>query len=574
MTSLASGNQVKSPFSSNRVRSRSGNDAGSISSNYSLNAAEESEVGDMVGDLPTENTPLLYGSISSVTSKTDPNTRKRSQSRIGSFLGSVSAAISSSVRQLEKSVGFLQGFMLIVGILIGSGIFISPSLVLHSVNDVGVSFVIWVGCGLIALGGALCYCELGCAIKKAGGNYAYINEAYGSLPGFLCAWTVAFIVDPAGVAAITLTFGTYLMKPFAEWTGDNQWYPKILAAVCILIIAFINCWSVTMATRAQTLFTVCQMVAVLFVVILGVWQLSLGHTSSFENMFNMTAYLGNRSSFGMQDIGPLGAALYNGLWSYDGWALVSNVSEEMKDLNRDLFLSIITGIPFVIMCYLLINVAFLAALTPKQVGDSPAIAITFVEKILGKKVAYIMPPLVALSCYGAANGTIFACGRLSLAAGREGHLPEVLAMIHRTRHTPIPAVVLTAIISLAMLLPDASGLETLISFFNTSCWFIYGLSIFAVVVLRVKQPDIHRPYKVWLITPILMTLISIVLVIIPFFDEQWYNPLIAIGMIALGIPVWFLFVYLEPKHPQGFKNVRTRVTKGIQKSLNLAPCRY
>jgi len=182
-----------------------------------------------------------------------------------------------------------------------------------------------------------------------------------------------------------------------------------------------------------------------------------------------------------------------------------------------------------------------------------------------------MPILVALSCYGAANGTVFACGRLSLAAGREGHLPEVLGMIHKKRRTPIPAVILTSIIALGMLVPDASGLETLISFFNFSCWIIYGLSLFAVVVLRIRQPNLHRPYKVWLITPIVMTLISIFLVVVPFFQDP-INPLIASTMIAFGLPFYFLFVYLEPKHPKGLISARRAVKKKIQRFFNLSPC--
>ena len=243
----------------------------------------------------------------------------------------------------------------------------------------------------------------------------------------------------------------------------------------------------------------------------------------------------------------------------------------MSNLERNLFLSIITAIPFVICCYMLVNLSFLSALSVQQISDSPAVAITFVTNTLGSKAAFIMPILVALSCYGAANGTVFACGRLSLAAGRQGHLPEVLSMIHRKRHTPIPAVIMTTILSLAMLIPDASGLETLISFFNFSCWFIYGLSLFAVVVLRYRQPELHRPYKVWLITPILMTLVSLFLVVVPFLDNP-VNPLIASGMILLGVPFYFFFVYLEPKHPTAFVTFRKSFKRKTQKALNLAPC--
>lgn len=259
------------------------------------------------------------------------------------------------------------------------------------------------------------------------------------------------------------------------------------------------------------------------------------------------------------------------MWAYDGWALVSNITEEMTDLNRNLFLSIITGIPFVICCYILVNISFLSVLTVEQIAQSPAVAVTFIQNALGDKVAYIMPILVALSCYGAANGSLYACGRLSLAAGREGHLPDVLSMIHKKRHTPIPAVLLTASISMMMLLPDASQLETLISIFNFACWTIYGLSLFAVIVLRITRPDMERPYRVWILTPILMTIISIVFVIIPFFTDP-VNPIISASMILLGVPFYFVFVYMEPKHPNSVVSLRKSIRRKIQDCLNLAPC--
>ena len=224
------------------------------------------------------------------------------RTRVGSFFGSVTHTISTSVRKLKKSVGFLQTFTLIVGILIGSGVFISPALVMQNTHDAGVSLVLWFVCGLIALGGSLCYVELGCAIKRAGGNYAYIQEAYGDLPAFLCSWTIAFIVDPAGVAAICLTLGTYVMKPFEDYIAENSvWYPKIIAAIVILMVAFVNCWSVRAATRAQTLFTFAQISSVFFVVSIGIWQLSKNGTSHItKGMFNMTDH------WTFKNVGPLG----------------------------------------------------------------------------------------------------------------------------------------------------------------------------------------------------------------------------------------------------------------------------
>jgi len=130
---------------------------------------------------------------------------------------------------------------------------------------------------------------------------------------------------------------------------------------------------------------------------------------------------------------------------------------------------------------------------------------------------------------------------------------------------------MTAIISLCMLIPPGSGLETLISFFNFACWLIYGVSINALVVLRYTRPDLPRPYRVWLTTPITMTLMCLILVTLPFFDKP-VNSAIALGMILLGIPFYFALVYFEPRHPAWFVGFRQKITKSMRKGMNLAPC--
>ena len=515
--------------------------------------------------LATENAPLLSKVKGHKRSRTYSWNQSLTYAR--SIINSVSLAFSTSIRKLQKSMGFAQGFFLIVGILIGSGIFLSPSLVVKETGDMGIALVIWLACGIIALLGSLCFVELGCAIEKAGGNYAYIFEAYGPIPAFLCSWTTAFVIDPAGLAAVTLTFGTYLVKPFVH-EEEYTWLPKVLAASCIFLVAFVNCWSVKVATRAQAIFTLAQILAVLFIVVLGTWQMAIGKTDNFKTMFN-----GTTAHFNLYQLGHLGTALYNGLWAYDGWALVSNVTEEMHNLERNLFLSIITGIPFVIVCYLAVNCSLMTVLNTKQLGSSETVAITFVQKILGKKVAYIMPIFVALSCYGAANGTVFACGRLTLAASREGHMPDVLSMIHRKRLTPIPAVILTSVIAGCMLAPDGSSLESLVGFFNFTCWTMYGLSIFAVIVLRIRKPHLVRPYKVWIITPIVMTLVSLLLVAFPFINKP-VESAIALAAVLSGLPVYFIFVYKEASHPQCFKNLREATTKFLKRRMNLSPCQF
>ena len=519
--------------------------------------------------MDTEHTPLLRPKPDKkfVAAKLmASNHSTRSRIRTKSLSSSVSTFFSTSFKKLQKSLGFAHGFLFICGALIGSGIFLSPSLVVRTTDDVGVTLVIWFVCGIIALLGGLCYCELGCAISSAGGTYTYILEAYGPVPAFLCSWTAVFITQPAALATVTLTFGTYLSKPFVE-EGQFPWLPKVLAFSLISIVTLANCWSVKAATRAGAIFTVATISVAMFIIVLGIWQVAKGKTDTFITMFN-----GTTTEFTPYRIGQLGMALYSGLWAYDGWAMISNVTEEMHNLERNLFLSVVTAIPFVIICYLAINCSLMTVLSKDDIASSITAPITFVQKVIGKKAGYIMPVLVALSCYGAANGNVFSCSRLALSASREGHMPNILSMVHRKRLTPMPAIFVTAVLSVIMLVPDSSRLETLVQFFNFACWTNYGLAIFAVVVLRIRKPDLVRPYKVWIITPIIMTLVSLSLVIIPFINKP-VESAIALCIILAGLPAYILFVYKESSLPRCFRNFREDMTKFLKSWMNLVPCR-
>ena len=522
--------------------------------------------------MDTEQTPLLPAKpdkkfvaaklITSNHSKYGAGT----MSLTGSLHSSLSTFWSTSFKKLQKSVGFAHGFLFISGALIGSGIFLSPSLVVRTTDDVGVTLIIWFVCGVIAFLGSLCYCELGCAIRSAGGSYAYILKAYGPVVAFLCSWSTVFVTQPAALATVALTFGTYLEKPFVE-EGQFPWLPKILAVSLILMVTFANSWSVKAATRAGAIFTMATILVVLFIIVLGIWQVAKGETDNFKTMFNVTT-----TGFTPYRIGQLGMAFYSGLWAYDGWVMISNVTEEMHNLERNLFLSIVTAIPFVIICYLAINCSLMTVLSKKELASSITAPITFVQRILGKKAAYIMPVFVALSCYGAANGNVFSCSRLTLAASREGHMPDVLSMVHRKRLTPIPAILITAILAGVMLVPDGTSLETLVQFFNFTCWINYGLAIFAVIMLRIRKPDLARPYKVWIITPLIMTLVSLSLVVIPFINKPVESS-IALGIVLSGLPAYVLFVHKESSHPWFFRKFRESITKLLKCRMNLAPCR-
>lgn len=456
------------------------------------------------------------------------------------------------------------GFSLISSVIIGSGIFISPSLVLREVHDVGVSLSIWLVSGMLALFGALSYVELATTIRKAGGSYTYVLYIYGPAPAFLISWTQSLLIDPTCISAITLSLGSYVAKPFANLIIVQPWHAKVIAACCILIMFLTNCTTTKAVTNLQTFINCAQISTIAFIIVVGVWQLSVGHTHHFKNAFGSGEFSPGR-------LGSYGTAFFGALWAYNGWNTIGNITEDMIDLEKTVFRTIISAVPFVICSYFVVNVAFLTVLPPDVIANSSTVAVDFVENVFGKDVAYFIPILVAVSCYGSANGNLFAASRVPMSAGREGHMPSLLGTIHRKRHTPIPALMLTTIIALFLLLPEGSNLESLINLASVSCMFVYGITILGVIVLRVKQPELYRPCKVWIILPGIMVVVFAALVVFAFFQRPG-NSALAAGIILLGLPVYFVLVR-PGKHLPGWlsRGVR-KLTDVVKEKMNLVPC--
>lgn len=477
------------------------------------------------------------------------------------------AGADGGTNQLKRTMGYRQGFALMVGLILGSGIFLSPGLVANETNSTGMMMIIWVTAGALGMMGALCYCELASIFKLAGSNYVNVLKIYGKVPAFLCAWTTCVVIDPASIAAIGLTIGVYLVKPFYRTDEAGEPTAKIIAFIVICIAYTVNCISVKFSSRVQSVFAVAQVSSVMFVIALGIWQLAEGHTENFQDAFNTTGASENSSS-----VIHVGIALFGALWSYDGWSQMSNAIEEMENMERNLLLTIMTAFPFVIVCYTLVNISLLTLLNRAKMAASKAVGVEFVELALGHKAAYAMMIIVGLSAYGTLNGTLFACPRLTLAAAREGHMPTFLSYINKKTLSPIPATTLTWLIALLMLIPSQSSLNKLILLFSQAQWILYSASILGVVILRIRQPNLVRPFKVFILLPIVMFIISATLVVIPFFRDPFFS-LGLFGFIACGLPIYFIFVHCYDSLPNGFIHFMDMIAEKLQKYCGMVPCR-
>ncbi|XP_039288487.1 b(0,+)-type amino acid transporter 1-like isoform X2 [Nilaparvata lugens] len=462
-------------------------------------------------------------------------------------------ATQDDALHLQRRVGLFSGVALIVGTMIGSGIFVSPSGLLIRTRSVGMSFLIWIACGVLSLLGALAYAELGTMNTSCGAEYAYFMDAFGSLPAFLFSWVSTLVLKPSQLAIICLSFAKYVVEAFVTECEPPETVVKMVAILSIMVILFINCYSVNLATGVQNAFTAAKLVAILIVICGGGYKLFQGNTQNFENMFS-----GETAS-----IGSIATAFYTGLWAYDGWNNLNYVTEEIKKPSKNLPRSIMIAIPLVTLCYVLINISYLSVMSAAEMEESEAVAVTFGNRILGA-LAWLMPLSVTISTFGSANGTLFAAGRLCFAASREGHLMNILSYVHIRRLTPAPGLIFHSIIAAAMIL--SGNIESLIDFFSFTAWIFYGGAMLALIVMRYTRPNFPRPYKVPFIIPVVVLVISIYLIIAPIIDSPQVEYLYAALFILAG-----LIVYVPIVHYRFNTSIMDRFTVFCQLLLEVAP---
>eukprot|EP00057_Strongylocentrotus_purpuratus_P026454 XP_011680928.1 PREDICTED: Y+L amino acid transporter 2 [Strongylocentrotus purpuratus] len=390
---------------------------------------------------------------------------------------------------LKPKISLLNGVTIIVGIIIGSGIFISPQIVLKLSGSPGMSLIVWTACGVFSMIGALCYGELGTMITMSGGDYAYILVAFGPLPAFLLLWVTLVIIRPTAQAVVAMTFGQYILQPFYSQECPPPQIPvKILAAGCITFLTFVNSYSVKWATRVQDFFTAAKVLALIVIIITGLVQLCMGKTQNLENAFEGST----------TDVGQLALAMYAGLFAYGGWNYLNYVTEELKNPFVNLPRAILISVPTVIFIYVAANVSYFIAMSPAELLATDAVAVTFGQKLLGV-MGWIMPVAVALSTFGGVNGLLLTGSRIYFVGARIGHLPESIAMISINRKTPLPSLMFTCILSLLYLF--AQNIGQLINYFSFVTWLATGTSIAGQLYLRWKEPDMARPVKVFILLP-------------------------------------------------------------------------
>ncbi|XP_069114453.1 b(0,+)-type amino acid transporter 1-like [Argopecten irradians] len=272
---------------------------------------------------------------------------------------------------LKKNMGLISGTALIVGTMIGSGIFVSPRGVLEGSGSIGMSLVVWTTCGLLSLFGALTYAELGTVIQESGGEHAYLKRTFlpmgwlGRLPVFMFDWLGVFVLRPSMFAIMALSLGTYATQP---WYGHCQAPEHVIKIVTIMSMALagiINAMSVNAALMVQNTLTATKLLAATIIIVGGIIKIAQGSTE----------YLGEGFEDTKEDLSLLAVSFYNGLWAYDGWNNLNLATAELKNPSVNLPRSIMIGIPLTTMVYILVNIGFFSVMSKEEVLQVDAVAV-------------------------------------------------------------------------------------------------------------------------------------------------------------------------------------------------------
>ena len=431
---------------------------------------------------------------------------------------------------------------IIMGTVIGSGIFLVPTDMVKAVGSPGTVFAVWVFGGVLSLFGALTYAELSAALPEAGGEYAYLTAAYGPLFGFLYAWTQTWVAKSASIAALATAFYRYLADflpglqaplyivalPIGPGGGPLEIrYGQMLAIGVILLLSAVNYRGVKIGGRVQVGVTALKVLLIGGVIAVGV--------------FSRQAHLANLQTSTEPMPGGIAGffvALVAALWAYDGWNNAGMLGSEVENPQRTFPLALIGGVTAIIGVYLLTNLAYFSVLSAGEVASSDRVAADMLGRIAGPHGAAAVSIAAMISIFAALNGSILSGSRVPYAMARDGYFFRHIGRVHPDFRTPSASIVLLGIwSSLLVLSGHYNDLYNMVIF---PSWILYGMTAAAVIVLRRKNPGLVRPYRTWGYPWVPLAFVGVTLLLL--YQTLVSSPRasgIGLAVIALGVPFFF-----------------------------------
>ncbi len=441
-------------------------------------------------------------------------------------------------RGLARDLTVSHAAAIVVGTIIGTGIFLVPTEMMRHLGSARMVYLAWIAGGALSFLGALTYAERGAMKPQAGGEYIYLRDGYGPLMGFVYAWSTFLIAKPGSIATIATGMARILGRvpgleklpsPAIHWPIGITW-AQLVAVALVIFISFINYIGVKRAGEFQLFFTLLKVGLVLAVI--GVAFTYSG--GAFANY--STTHPG--ATGGM--VGFM-LALLAALWAYDGWNNLNMVAGEIRRPERSIPIALIAGVGLVAALYMLMNAAVQYVMPASAIAGTGSPAADAIRIALGATAATIFTGVMAFQMLATLNGATMTGARVPFAAAHDGYLVRSLARIHPKYHTPSASIIFQGVLAIVLIL-TMEKFEALFSITLFAEWLFYMLTTSTVFIFRRREPDAPRPYKVWgyPVVPAVFVLCSAVLLYYTF-TQNLRNSFFGSLVILAGIPVYFVF---------------------------------
>jgi APA family basic amino acid/polyamine antiporter len=442
--------------------------------------------------------------------------------------------------KLLKKLNLYDATLLVIGSVIGSGIFLTSGIIAESLPSVGWILFVWVFGAVLSLFGGLTFAELGAMIPEAGGQYVYLREAYGPLVGFIYGWTSFLIIQTGGIAALAVGFAEYsayfipvfsLNNYVLNLDGFTVSTGQLLAVFSIGLFTLVNYFGIRSGSFVQNFFTILKLIAIGILVIAGLVMVinsgTLPSTSEDPVLPSGSALLA-----------AIGVSLIAVLWTFDGWYSVNSVASEIKNVQKNLPLSLFIGIMSIGIIYLLINLFYVTTLSMSEMAGVVRIGEKATSFTFGSTAGTLMSGLILISILGCLSATIIYSPRIYYAMATDGLFFRKFAVVHPKYHTPTIAIIWQGVFASVLCL--TGSYEQLFTYVVFAVLLFFVGVVAAVFILRRTRPDAKRPYRVWgyPVVPLLFGLI-IIWILINTLIERPVESIIGLILIIVGLPVYY-----------------------------------
>lgn len=440
---------------------------------------------------------------------------------------------------LVRGLGLLAATAIVVGDVIGTGVFLKARVMTCNVGTPGGVIAVWVVGALLSLAGALTYAELAVLMPQAGGEYVFVREAYGSLWGFLYGWTRFFVASTGGMAGLAAGFAIFLNVVSGGALEARPVLLPAIASAAILIVTIINCAAVQVGGRIASAMAALK-VGVVAGVGVGAFALARGDWMHF-GMSAAGAACDGVAASARGGVAGFGAAMMGAMWSYNGWNEVTYVAGEVKDPDRNLPRAIVGGIGIIAALYILANVAYFYVMTPSAIADVPgssAVATEVVTRFLGPRSAGVMAAALAMAVFGSLQVVTLVSARIPYAMARDGVFFSRLARLSPRTRVPVTALLVQAI--WAVILVFSGSYDALTDYAIFAVLIFVALSTASVFVFRRRLPNAPRAYRTigYPVVPIVFLIVAGWLIVNTFVATPG-RALAGVGLMLAGLPFYW-----------------------------------